>query len=106
MLISKGPLPSAENASALVNTEGNILFNWTDNSATGTAKANDKVILVAYFPADRQIIYTLNAATRIDCDAVLVTNEMKGHAAETWIGFLSNDERDAANSVYTGGFTL
>jgi hypothetical protein len=31
---------------------------------------------------------------------------MKGHAAETWIGFLSNDEKNAANSVYTGRVEL
>jgi hypothetical protein len=27
---------------------------------------------------------------------------MQGLAAETWIGFLSNDEKDASDSVYTG----
>ncbi len=67
----------------------------------GTARENDKVILVAFFPAVKQIIYSLQAATRKDCQALLTTNIMTG-AAETWMGFLSNDEKDAANSVYTG----
>jgi len=28
--------------------------------------------------------------------------KMQGYTAETWIGFLTNDEKDTANSVYTG----
>jgi hypothetical protein len=27
---------------------------------------------------------------------------MQGVAAETWIGFLSHDEKDASDSVYSG----
>ena len=56
VLISKGPLPSAENAEVAVDTEGNMLFAWTDNTGMGTAKASDKVILVAYFPELKQAI--------------------------------------------------
>ena len=106
VLISKGPLPGAENPSAEVNNEGNILFNWINNSGTGTAKADDKVITVAYFPAVKQVIYGLNAGIRSDSFAILQTNKMQGYTAETWIGFLSNDEKDTANSVYTGSHLL
>ena len=106
VLISRGPLPAAENASAALNADGNLLFTWTDNSDMGTAKKNDTVILLAFFPALKQIIYSLDAATRKDCQALLITNIMAGYAAETWMGFLSTDEKDAANSVYTGRFVL
>ena len=106
VLISKGPLPRAENASAAVNNEGNILFNWIDNSGTGTAKADDKAIVVAYFPALKQVIYSLNAGIRSDTFAALQTNKMQGYTVETWIGFLSNDEKDTASSVYTGSISL
>lgn len=106
VLISSGHLPAAENAGASVNAESKITFTWTDNSGTGTAKANDKVILVAYFPALQQIIYSLHAGTRADCIAILDTHTMQGYAAENWIGFLSNDEEDAADSVYTGNVVL
>ena len=49
VLISQGPIPSVDYASALVNGDGNIQFNWTDNSGTGTAKENDTAIMVAFF---------------------------------------------------------
>ena len=102
VLISKGPLPGAENAAASVNTERNISFSWTDNSVTGTAKANDKAVLVAYFPEIGQGAYSIGTATRGDMNATLITSQMRGIIAETWMGFLSDDEKNAANSFYTG----
>jgi len=105
-LISKGPLPGAENAEVAVDTEGNMLFAWTDNTGIGTAKASDKAILVAYFPELKQAITSIGNATRNEGQAFLETSIMKGNAAETWIGFLSHDEKNAADSVYTGAVEL
>ncbi len=105
-LVSKGPLPGAANGTATVNEEGNILFSWTDNTGTGTAKTNDRVILVAYFPNLKQVIFSVGTATRSNHIAVLETNIMQGHSAETWMGFLSADEKNAADSVYTGRIEL
>jgi hypothetical protein len=100
--ISKGPLPGAQNASATVNNEGDIVFNWKDNTGTGTAKENDKVIAVAYFPSEKKAVFNTGIALRKDGQAMLDTQQMQGATAETWIGFLSNDEKDASDSVYSG----
>ena len=105
ILISQGPIPSVDYAAALVNEEGNIVFTWTDNAGTGTAKENDAAILVAFFPGTKQVVYKFSEATRKDSRAVLEMDSIKG-AAETWIGFLSADENNAANSVYAGGILL
>ena len=106
VLLSRGPIPAAENATAVVNGAGNIFFSWTDNSGKGTAKANDKVILIAYFPELHQAAFSLHAADRADCQAVLSAATLQGYAAETWVGFLDADETNAANSVYTGTLQL
>jgi hypothetical protein len=106
VLISKGPLPAARNASTAVSSDGTLLFGWEDNTGTGTAKANDKVILVAYFPAAKSAIFTIGSAMRKDCQAELETQNMQGPTAETWIGFLSNDGEDAGDSTYTGKIDL
>jgi hypothetical protein len=103
VLISKGVLPSAANAAAVVNAEGNIVFSWQNNSNAGTAKPTDKAILLAYFTGLGQIIYSFDTATRADETAILITSQLRGNTAETWLGFLSSDEKDAADSVYTGG---
>lgn len=106
VLISKGPLPGAKNALAAVNGDGNIRFNWEDNSETGSAKANDKVILGAFFQATKTALFTIGAALRKDGQAVLEIPKMSGEIAETWIGFLSNDEKDAGDSAYSGRVDL
>jgi len=98
-------LPAAVYASALVNGDGNIAFSLTDNTGTGTAKEDDKVLLVAYFPESKEAVYEISEATRKNCTAILQMNSKKG-TAETWIGFVSADETNAADSVYTGSLNL
>ena len=85
VLVSKGPLPAAQDAVATADAEGNIYFNWADNTGSGTAKADDKVILVAYFPALQQIVFSLDAGHREDGTATLRANNFAGYDAETWI---------------------
>jgi Family of unknown function (DUF6266) len=101
VLVSKGPVAPVDYASALVNDESNITFTWTDNSGDGTAKKNDMAVMVAYFPESKQAVYAFGDAERKDGMEVLETGSIKG-AAQTWLGFLSADETNAANSVYTG----
>lgn len=101
VLISKGPIAAVDFAVASMNEEGDIVFTWTDNTGTGTAKGNDKAILVAYFPERKEAVFQFSDATRHDCQAILEMNS-QGGVVETWLGFLSADEKNAANSVYTG----
>ena len=103
-LISKGELPGPHNAGVALDAAGNFVFTWTNNITYGTAKATDHAVLVAYFPeSNTQLAYELNAANRSACTATLeIPIDNKGAVAETWIGFVSEDGRIAANSVYTG----
>jgi hypothetical protein len=101
VLVSKGQVASAEEAVSAVDGEGNLIFNWADNSGTGTAKGNDKAILVAWFPETKEAVFQFSETTRSDGYATLTLNSKKG-IAETWLGFLSADGKNAANSVYTG----
>lgn len=105
VLISKGNIASVDAASADVNDEGNIIFGWADNAGTGTAKENDTAILVAYFPEQKEAVFQFSEAKRIDGYALLEMGSKKG-VVETWLGFLSADEKNAANSVYTGRVSL
>ena len=105
ILISMGMLPCAVYASMLANDDGNIVFSWSDNTGIGTAKEADKVLMVAYFPETKAAMYEISASTRKDCKAVLQMKSMKG-IAETWIGFVSADETNAADSVYTGSIEI
>jgi Family of unknown function (DUF6266) len=105
VLISMGLLPGAVNAAAVANVDGNIAFSWTNNSNTGTAKEDNKVLIVAYFPGTKKAVFNISNATREDGNVVLQMQAAKG-IAETWIGFVSADGSIAADSVYTGSVQL
>ena len=73
---------------------------------THTAAGFDKVIVVAYCEALQQAKFSLNAGLRKDGEAVLDASMFNGYAVETWIGFLSNDESNASDSVHTRRLSL
>ena len=105
VLISQGVIAPLDYASASVNEDGNIVFTWTDNTGTGSANKTDTVIMVAFFPESKIVVKEFGIATRKDSQATLNMQSTKG-IAETWIGFLSADKKNAANSVYTGKVML
>jgi hypothetical protein len=102
VLISKGRLPEAQGAKVIKKTNNILQVTFTDNSTIGIASPDDTIILVAYAPDLQQAIFTLNAGLRKDKKATLNVTALKGHAVETWIGFLSKDEQDASDSVWVG----
>ena len=106
VLISKGRLPVALSAK-VVKKPGNILqFSFADNSTDGMASPDDTVILVAYAPDLQQAVFTLKGGLRKDKKAILNVTGLKGHTVETWMGFLSPDEMDSSESLYTGSVIL
>ena len=102
VLISKGMLPGAQTVKAVKKANNTIQFSFTDNSTMGIASPDDTVILVAYAPDLQQAVFSLHGGFRKDKKAVLNVAALKGHSIETWIGFLSNDEKDASDSVWAG----
>jgi hypothetical protein len=106
VLIAKGLLPKAEDAAASLLANDTLQFTFTDNSLTGTASADDAVVLVAYCAALQQAVFTLNAGYRSEGIAVLDVSAFKGYTVETWIAFISSDEKNVSDSVYTGQISL
>ncbi len=106
MVLKSKVVAPAENARASLINKVSILFTWTDNSGVGNAHRTDKVILTAWFPALRKMVYTILPATRGAGKARVEMTAMGGFVAETWIGFVTHDEREAADSVYAGRIIL
>jgi len=102
VLISRGRLPAAQGAKVIKKANSILQFTFTDNSADGIASAKDTAILVAYAPDIQQAVFGLYNGFRKDKKASLNVAALKGHAVETWIGFLSADTNDASNSVWVG----
>lgn len=106
VLVSRGDLPNVLGP-AVVSGAGSILsFSWTDNSGVGVAKPTDKAILAAYCPAFNQCIYTTGSADRSALTDDLNLLTFSGQVVETYIGFISEDGRNIASSIYTGQVTV
>ena len=106
VLISRGRLPAAQGAKLVKKANSILQFIFTDNSTVGMASTKDTVILVAYAPDIQQAVFGLYNGFRKDKKASLNVAALKGHAVETWIGFLSADEQDASDSVWVGRVQL
>jgi hypothetical protein len=106
VLISKGSLPGAQSAKVVKKANSTLQFSFADNSGFGIAAPDDTVILVVYAPDIQQAVFGLYNGFRKDKKAVLNVAALKGHAVETWIGFLSADKEDASDSVWTGEIVL
>jgi hypothetical protein len=106
VLVSKGLLPKAEDAAAALLANDTIQFTFTDNSLTGTAAADDAVVLVAYCAVLQQAAFSLNAGFRKDGVAVLNVAPFKGYTVQTWIGFISSDEKNVSDSVWVGEWAV
>lgn len=105
-LVSRGDLPNVL-APAVTSGVGSLLtFSWTDNSGVGIAKATDKAILVAYCPTLRQAIYTTDGGLHSDMTGELNLLPFSGLAVETWIGFIAENGRNVATSIFTGEVTV
>ncbi len=101
VLISEGGMPGAISAEAAVDQSGNIIFLWEDNTGTGTAKESDRVVMVAYFPHHKEVVFKISESCRSHRQASLHTANTSGNA-HTWLGFINEDGSDAADSVYAG----
>lgn len=106
ILVSRGNLPNALNPTATAAAAGIIKFDWTDNSGTAKAKADDKAIIVVYSPADKLALYTTGSAVRSAGTENFAATLFDGQTVETYIGFISDDSREVATSIYTGQVTI
>lgn len=106
VLISRGDLPNVLNPEAAATGASDVTFTWTSNSGTGKAKANDKAILVVYCPELKLALYTTGSALRSAGTEVMNAAVFAGKLVETYIGFISEDGKDIATSIYTGQVTV
>jgi len=106
ILISHGWLPGTPEASAIPNAGGQTQFRWVSTGDKGYSSNSDKALLAIYCPALQQSVYNTAAADRREETATLDASAFSGHTVHSWLGFLSEDGRMAADSVYTGSFII
>jgi hypothetical protein len=105
-LVSRGDLPNVLGPAVTSGVGSLLTFSWTDNSGVGIARATDQAILVAYCPAQRQAIYTTAGGMRSDLTGELNLLPFSGLTVQTWIGFIAENGRSVATSIFTGEVTV
>jgi len=106
VLVSRGSLTPAAGALA-VAVDNNIEFSWDDNSGVNAAKQTDKA-LIAIINADKNQAITDDAgAERMSkTQTVSLPSNWSGDEVQVYLGFISEDGKEVANSVYLGAILL
>jgi hypothetical protein len=99
--VSQGKLPNVPNGVAAAGAAGVINFSWTDNSGTGKAGENDQAILVAYCEALQRTVYIIDSPRSASAGSLHVP-AFSGHPVQTWLSFITEDEKAIATSIFTG----
>jgi len=105
--ISRGGLTPALNASAAPSAGGSIIFDWDDNSGSSTAKQTDKALLAVVNPVKSEAVFDIGGVTRSETtSSVNLPADWVGATVEAYMGFISEDGREIANSVYVGSIVV
>ena len=106
VLVSRGALPTATNTFVSFD-DGKVEFQWEDNSGVNSAKPTDKALIAILNLAKGEAITDNAGAERQDCvQKVAVPAEWSGDSVETYMGFISEDGKEVANSVYLGSVAI
>ncbi|CAM4401743.1 hypothetical protein SAMN06265348_11652 [Pedobacter westerhofensis] len=103
LLVSTGEMPVVHHPE-VVAVEDALMFSLDTSydESTGTA-ANDRVMLLAYFPDFLRSVYTISGARRSEgYDLLALPRMTAGKTVETFIAFMSADHKRISNSIYTG----
>ena len=106
LLVSRGALTPAASGVAAIES-GNLVFYWNDNSGVKSAKATDKALIAVLNIAKGEAITDNAGAVRATgLQTVALPAEWSGDSAEAYLGFISEDGREVANSVYLGSIAI
>jgi len=106
VLVSRGALTPAANASAAI-AGGNLTFSWDDNSGVNSAKQTDKALIAILNLAKGEAITdTAGAERTAGTQTVVLPADWSGDSVEVYLGFVSDDGKEVANSVYLGSIAI
>ena len=105
-LVSRGDLTPPKDVAATVSKHC-VTITWTDNSAEGSADASDLSMPLAYNVSKGQTVFEIAATTRSSQSVVLpLLSNWLGDTIQLYLGFISEDGTEVANSVYLGSETV
>ena len=106
VLVSAGLLSCAANGRATA-VNGNLVFSWSDNSAEGSAKPTDKALIaVVNLVKGDAVTVSVEAERKDGTQTVILPSDWLGDEVHSYLGFVSKDGKNVANSVYLNSVTV
>ena len=106
VLVSRGTLAPVS-GSFVSFSDGDVEFQWDDNSGKGSAKPTDRALIAIINTTKGEALTDTAGAVRPDCmQKVRVPAEWLGDKVYAYMGFISDDGKEIANSVYPGKIVL
>lgn len=106
-LVSRGSLVGAAGAAVASSSAGVVEFTWSDNTGSGNALGTDKALLVVYNATKGYAVYdTAGASRATQSQNLVVPSDFSGDTVQAFIGFVSEDGKEVANSVHIGSVTV
>jgi len=106
VLISRGGLTSAFNATATASNRV-VELVWDDNSGVNDAKQTDRALIAIVNRAEGEAItYSEGAERMTGMQTVALPDRWSGDTVDAYLGFISEDGREVANSIYLGSLLI
>jgi len=104
--VSRGTLTPAQGAAASYDS-GEISITWIDNSGATMANATDRALVVVYNDTKTDAVYEVAGVTRPTAlQAIPLPAEWIGDSVSVYLGFITEDGKNVANSVYVGAVEI
>ena len=105
MMVSYGPLPSADNIATELTPEKELIFTW-DPTVKAKASALDQALLLAYNIKDADANYSLGGDFRKSGTGKLNLRSFTPGDFHLYLAFVSADGAMQSDSVYLGKVTV
>ena len=107
VLVSRGALTPVTDTFVSATIDREVQLQWDDNSSKGSAKPTDKALIAIVNLAKGEAITDTEGALRPDCTKTIpVPAEWSGDKVHVYMGFISEDGMEVANSVYLGAVKI
>ena len=104
LVLSAGPLKPAQDWHVEQVAHG-LQYSWATDPQMAWPEATDQVMLLAYFPKQEKVHFTLFGKDRLaGTDLLEIPPSLQGEYMETYMSFIAADRKQVANSTYTGSF--
>lgn len=104
LVLSAGSLKPAQDWHVEQVAHG-LQYSWATDPQMAWPEATDQVMLLAYFPKQEKVHFTLFGKDRLaGTDLLEIPPSLQGERMETYMSFIAADRKQVANSTYTGSF--